>query len=1540
MHVDTAGAVAWPVLVDPVLETFGAAPGSTYGVSSNCANSGAYGYLCYANAAGYWYFYTTNRYQLFGIAASNGLELYGGTSFTNASQEYFALPAPPNVYIYAMDQYNQSFTESPAASYPAYIYNEGTISYGSGANAGFSQPGAAGYSTNGGQTYTTASSTSAGYSNLYPMSNVDWAYCAYAAGGTPCGANQPNLATGNEAAWAMDAYVPTPNSQALGLQTSAPVAFVGSTAILESQTLDPTIAVQHSSPPSSSTWVRSYSDQATLTGTDAGLGMGSVSLSGPGVPNGTITDTSSGTGTFGNILPSYMPAAISYTAPEGVDTYIASATDVAGNTATPSTWTVKVDNTPPVFGALSGSLAPPASGSPPPTTLPVGQLTVPVTDAVSGVASITASIDCPGATNLQGAASQNPTTGEPLTATFTLNALTCSRGTHTITLTATDAAGNLATKTVVLDLEPQAGSEGYYDYLSQQLDDQMNLSENVGTGALGLTASDISIAGTAGMDLDVTRTYSSFGYPEMKSQAQQDSQDLSPGWSLSIGPDVHLTTFGSGSMQYVRYYDPTGATWEFTPASGGGFNQAPGLPATLVQNTNGTYTLTYYLTNTVYTFAAPASGSTTAPLTSETDRNGNTITVNYVAGTCGTSVGCEVSTIQGTQNQVLTFTYNGSGQITQIEDSSGRLWKYGYNSSGQLDLYTDPTGAQTAYSYAPTTSLLAGVTDPNLNTSTISYDPDGSNRVASVTEPDGTPSAPMNQVTKFNYKSTTLNPVTGIAGETDVTDPDTNVTEYYLDTAGRVIQIQDPTGISVGQTWNSNGTSATSGDTFTGATATVGYKTGSTSNQYLPNSITEASGAADGLTYNNAAQPYLPAAVTDPEGHTLNMTYNAKGNLATVSGADSGTTQTPVNLTYNANGTVATSTDGDQNVTTYTYNPLGQLTTVTPPAPLGTTTLTYDSEGRVQTGTDGNGNTTTYAYDGDDRVKTQTVTGPNGTSSFSYTYDGNGNELTMTASNDGTTTYTYDDANRQITDAEPGSATTMYGYDGDDDLTSVIDGLYDNDTFNYDGAGRLKKVVFNGQTGQTYSYNYNYGPAQGTNLSQPLNSETITYPNGIVATWTYTHGQVADMNYSGTAGTLQDFKYNYNTTGSPSTPTDLIQQETDQPVGNLSSYTYDTFDRLTGATVTNGGNQVHNYQYAYDGADNRTSETVDGTETGYVYNAANELETATTGGEARSFGYDADGNQTSDSTGYSETYNALNQTTSFTDGLQILNDLSPTYNGPGQSDRLSTSSAVTYSTTTLGVTSSDDTTLLGIVGPPDNTPNGQTTYVRDPYGNLLGITTVHSGLLGLTNANYTYATDLLGSVRAIYDSSQTLQTAYTYDPYGNIVTNSPDNVTQPYRFQGQYQDSTGLYHTGERYYDPTTGRWTQPDPDAQSLVTDPTQTNPYSFAGGDPVNNVDIDGESAKSKLERALCTILLCGNLGAFVADVVEAIGGNAGAAIVEKAIVDVESGFKDLKEELEEAAEEVKEAAKGGAKDHGPEESGISRILKLVFPIGICPC
>jgi RHS repeat-associated protein len=69
------------------------------------------------------------------------------------------------------------------------------------------------------------------------------------------------------------------------------------------------------------------------------------------------------------------------------------------------------------------------------------------------------------------------------------------------------------------------------------------------------------------------------------------------------------------------------------------------------------------------------------------------------------------------------------------------------------------------------------------------------------------------------------------------------------------------------------------------------------------------------------------------------------------------------------------------------------------------------------------------------------------------------------------------------------------------------------------------------------------------------------------------------------------------------------------------------------------------------------------------------------------------------------------------------------------------------------------------------------------------------------------------------------------------------------RLRSQYAagqlDTTGLYHFGERYYDPNTMRWTQQDPINQGASL--TQANRYAYAGGDPINNVDPIGMATAS---------------------------------------------------------------------------------------------
>ena len=80
----------------------------------------------------------------------------------------------------------------------------------------------------------------------------------------------------------------------------------------------------------------------------------------------------------------------------------------------------------------------------------------------------------------------------------------------------------------------------------------------------------------------------------------------------------------------------------------------------------------------------------------------------------------------------------------------------------------------------------------------------------------------------------------------------------------------------------------------------------------------------------------------------------------------------------------------------------------------------------------------------------------------------------------------------------------------------------------------------------------------------------------------------------------------------------------------------------------------------------------------YQYNAANEL----TSVSGSSYGYDANGNQTSGPGGASFSYNAKNQTTAMTDNSQTLNPL--TYAGVGQAERTVAGSTAFTSTPTAG----------------------------------------------------------------------------------------------------------------------------------------------------------------------------------------------------------------------------------------------------------------
>jgi RHS repeat-associated protein len=149
--------------------------------------------------------------------------------------------------------------------------------------------------------------------------------------------------------------------------------------------------------------------------------------------------------------------------------------------------------------------------------------------------------------------------------------------------------------------------------------------------------------------------------------------------------------------------------------------------------------------------------------------------------------------------------------------------------------------------------------------------------------------------------------------------------------------------------------------------------------------------------------------------------------------------------------------------------------------------------------------------------------------------------------------------------------------------------------------------------------------------------------------------------------------------------------------------------------------------------------------------------------------------------------------------------------------------------------------LLGLqLAPAPFANQGQqpvvTYYTRDTGGTLLSERT--------PGGNYYYVEDANGSIVAITDRNGTVDNTYTYDPYGAIMTTGGiGTAPNSFGFDGGFQSQDGLYHFGDRYYNPTTGSWTQRDPLASALQADPGQTDPYAFAGDDPINDTDPNGE-------------------------------------------------------------------------------------------------
>lgn len=191
-------------------------------------------------------------------------------------------------------------------------------------------------------------------------------------------------------------------------------------------------------------------------------------------------------------------------------------------------------------------------------------------------------------------------------ATWSINGAELGTGRHTLTIVATDKAGNIASKNfplLVYHASPIAMGPG---------------SVNPESGDFALEAIDVNLSGGMG-PLTVARHYDS------RNLTEGGEGPLGPQWSISLGSLASLEVLPDGSVMVIG---PEGLT-HFSQKSGGGFEAPLGDSNLVLVAKTSEYVLENKAKGTTTVFTQPAGAKAWLPTTSTGSIATDTMTDEY-----------------------------------------------------------------------------------------------------------------------------------------------------------------------------------------------------------------------------------------------------------------------------------------------------------------------------------------------------------------------------------------------------------------------------------------------------------------------------------------------------------------------------------------------------------------------------------------------------------------------------------------------------------------------------------------------------------------------------------------------------------------------------------------------------------------------------------------------------------------------------------------------------------------------------------------------